>query len=134
MTMKWNGVKLTVGVKKAIMRAVAMTAHDVRNDAINSITSGQKSGQVYTRRGITHQASAPGEAPAADTGVLHNSIDVILNPATLSARVNASAKYAAALEYGTEKMQPRPYMRPALNSNIPKLQSRVILEVKKASK
>jgi HK97 gp10 family phage protein len=131
--MKWNGAKVTLNVKKAMLRALARTAHDIRNDAINSITEGQKSGRTYTRRGIVHVASAPGEPPAADTGTLHNSIEVVMVPAAIKARVNASASYAASLELGTQKMQPRPYLNPALQKNIPGLKARIIAEVKRVT-
>lgn len=131
MPMKWRGRTVTRQVRMAIMRGVAAVAMDIRNDAIESITDGNKSGRVYQRRGIVHQASAPGEPPAADTGTLHNSITVELHPASLRATVNVSAEYAAALEFGTERMQPRPFMNPALQKNIKNLNRRIALEIRR---
>lgn len=68
----------------------------------------------------THQASAPGEPPAPDTGVLRNSIhhEVDQDKAT----VGTNLVYAQPLEFGTTTagknhhtvIKPRPFMGPAL--------------------
>ena len=72
-----------------------------------------KSGKEYKRGQRIHQASAPGEAPATDTGNLANSILVYqTNPADWIADFGAG--YSAALEYGTPKMLARPYARPSV--------------------
>lgn len=69
-------------------------------------------------RGVgVHRASAPGEPPAVDTGLLRGSIQI--DPSGLSQsmptiRVGTNLVYARPLEYGTFRMAPRPYMRPAL--------------------
>jgi len=130
MTVTWNGHLITQGLRLALMRGVFIGANLVRTTAINSITSGEKSGNVYTRRGVTHRASAPGEPPAADLGNLHNSITIRENIAKIEAVVNASAKYARALEYGTQKMEPRPFMRPALAANLKAIEAAIALEAR----
>lgn len=74
-----------------------------------------KSGLAY-RRGITaiHIASAPGEAPAMDTGTLSASINFAMRD-ELNALISINAEYAAYLEYGTIRMARRPYVEPALD-------------------
>lgn len=74
-----------------------------------------KSGRAY-RRGRTsiHIASAPGQAPAVDTGTLTNSIDFQMQ-GELQAVVSVNAEYAAYLEYGTRHMAPRPFATPAID-------------------
>lgn len=62
-----------------------------------------------------HRASAPGESPAIDTGALVNSIQS-RQLAPMRWAVAAGTEYAAYLEYGTSRMAPRPYMRPALEA------------------
>lgn len=129
MAVTWNGQKVTAGVRKAIMRGLLTVAGEVRNDAIDSIMDGEKTGRIYTRRGVEHQASAPGEPPASDIGNLANSITLEPELARLAVVVRAGADYAAALEYGTQKMEPRPFMRPALAKNLHRLETVIAREV-----
>ena len=101
-------------------KAVAATAQKVRGDAIKSVQRGAKSGTVYTRSSgqnlsPRHQASAPGQAPATDTGNLVSSIKA--ESKGLSGRVYSDIKYAFWLEFGTLKMEPRPFLNPALMGN-----------------
>lgn len=57
-----------------------------------------------------HKASAPGEPPAPDTTALRESAKWRrLDPNTV--RVSVGTTYAAALEYGTRTMAPRPFFR-----------------------
>ena len=71
----------------------------------NLITTGSRSGRMYGK----HQASAPGEPPAKLSGDLAKSIKVQrVNQYASSVRV--TQPYAIYLEYGTGKIQPRPYM------------------------
>jgi HK97 gp10 family phage protein len=66
------------------------------------------SGQLYGG----HRASAPGEAPAIDTGALVNSIQTDMDgPA--QAVVSTNVDYAVYQEYGTRLMAPRPFFAPA---------------------
>lgn len=98
----------------------------VRVEAQVSITTGNKTGQIYThyfatikgkavpirKRPAPHQASAPGEAPADDTGVLANNIETN-QVAPLVVEVSSNARYAAAMEFGNSKVEARPYLAPA---------------------
>ncbi len=81
-----------------------------------------KSGKVYkvNRGRQTHQASAPGEAPAMETGNLVNSIAEELqrkDKTGATAAVIVLAEYGIHLEFGTEDMEPRPFLRPAFDQN-----------------
>lgn len=74
-----------------------------------------KTGRAYRRgRTAVHIASAPGEAPAMDTGTLTNSINWQMT-GEAQATVTINAEYAAYLEYGTRFMARRPYIEPALD-------------------
>ena len=71
-----------------------------------------RSGRIYRRKGgKTHQASAPGEAPAVDTGDLLQSVasTVGREGSAIVGRVGASSRHAIETELGTEKMKPRPH-------------------------
>jgi hypothetical protein len=75
-----------------------------------------KHGKTYARGNRTHIASAPREAPAIDTGVLTASgYAKRLQFGTWEA--GFTTQYAAALEYGTPRIEPRPYLRPAVEAH-----------------
>ena len=95
-----------------------------------SVMSGDKSGKVYHRGKVSHTASAPGEAPANDTGRLVNSVhtDRVGDGSTVTVSVDAA--YGAALEFGTSKMAARPALLPALRQVTPDIQAATGLAVK----
>jgi hypothetical protein len=78
-----------------------------------------KSGNEYDRGGKVHVASAPGEAPARDTGHLGQSTTFKLAPVDNNpekiASVVVRASYAFALEFGRVDgtIKARPFVRPA---------------------
>ena len=90
----------------------------IRGEAIKSIQTGAKSGVVYQmynpRR--EHRASAPGQAPASDTGNLVSKIIVKQKTRNIT-NVESNANYSAFLEYGTSKMEARPFMLPAFEKS-----------------
>lgn len=67
----------------------------------------------HGRRYKNHIASAPGEAPAVDTGNLINSIRTTIKSDT-EAVIEIPAEYAEGLEFGTDKIAARPFARPAI--------------------
>jgi len=90
----------------------------IRGEAIKSIQTGSKSGvmyQMYNPR-REHRASAPGEAPASDTGNLVSKIIVKQKSKDITS-VESNADYSAYLEYGTSKMEARPFMLPAFEKS-----------------
>jgi HK97 gp10 family phage protein len=116
------------------LRAIELTmkgaAQIVANDARASVQRGPKTGRIYTTRfarrrdtgrlfptedRVPHQASAPGEPPATDTGKLVGSI--VADAEGLRAWVVARSVYAIWLEYGTSSMAPRPFLVPAAERN-----------------
>lgn len=58
------------------------------------------------------RASRPGDPPAPDTGALRRSLanEVYRKGDGYTGVVSANKQYAAPLEFGTEKMKPRPFM------------------------
>lgn len=101
---KLSGELMVREVGKALFAAGEM----IQTEAQISITAGAVSGKK-------HVASAPGEAPNNDTGVLANNIETN-QIAPLVVEVSSNAPYAAALEFGTSKMAARPYMQPAADA------------------
>lgn len=100
--------KLEKGISDGLM-ALALMA---QGEAQKSILRGRKSGRIYRRGKRTHQASAPGEAPANDLGFLANNIKAELENKN-TANLISNAPYSIHLEYGTRNMAARPFLRPA---------------------
>lgn len=78
----------------------------IQVEAQIAISSGAVSGKQ-------HQPSQPGEAPHFDTGTLANGIETAKS-GRLEVEVTSNAPYSVALEFGTSKMQARPFMAPAV--------------------
>lgn len=81
----------------------------IANDAVARMVdhmSERKGGRFYA--GTGHQASYPGEAPAIDTGNLANSL-YVRRIKLGEWEVGATAEYAPHLEFGTTRMEARPF-------------------------
>lgn len=91
--------------------AISATAFEGERIVKMSFGTGEK-GRTYRRGGVTHTASAPGSPPAIDTGKLMNGIYVKPMGRMRKAISTGDTEYAAALEYGTSRIAPRPFMRP----------------------
>jgi HK97 gp10 family phage protein len=104
----------------------------IRGEAIRSIQSGAKSGKTYKRYNPTrtHKASAPGEAPASDTGFLVSNIRVKDQKDFVEVRSEAS--YSKFLEYGTSKMLARPFLFPAMEKSKPKIAEVILQKIKQS--
>jgi HK97 gp10 family phage protein len=109
--------------EKALKNGVRMAGMMVRATAVQSITNGSPSGIIYEKYNPrrTHTASSPGNPPAADTGYLHSNIHFVLDSDGLGASVESRAYYSEALEFGTSRMQARPFLQPAIEENRPKI-------------
>jgi HK97 gp10 family phage protein len=122
-----KGLDALVGAAEQVKQAVAdeinkgvyASAQHVVAEAKKSILDGEKSGRIYKHRSVMHQASAPGEAPASDTGRLVNSLHAdMAGPGEAEAIAgSASVLYAGMLEFGTSKMAARPFFFPALEKS-----------------
>jgi HK97 gp10 family phage protein len=111
-------------VREATGRVVQETAQDLEAAIKLEIQQGAKTGRVYRRGGVSHRASAPGEAPASDTGTLIGSIQHERENAHAYS-VGSRLDYAAFLEYGTSRMAARPFFRPAAEAIKPVFRGRL---------
>ncbi|GBF05847.1 hypothetical protein DAERI_060107 [Deinococcus aerius] len=89
-------------------QAVAQAAQRLRNEVVEEL-SRPGSGRTYGR----HVASAPGDPPAVDTGRLRQSMTA-LQIKRGHWRVGTNVEYAIYLEFGTRRIAPRPFFRPAV--------------------
>lgn len=108
-------------VASELNKAVYAGALQVEKEAKLPIMQGNKSGRIYKRRTVEHRASAPGEAPANDTGRLVNSITSRFNSVKGGEAFvyipDSTVKYAKWLEFGTHKIAPRPFFFPAFEKS-----------------
>lgn len=105
-------------VERSTAKLIARATFMVETTAKESIQQGPHTGRMYGR----HQASAPGEAPATDTGFLVSHIfSEVTKGKNPSGMVISTAPYSSHLEFGTTEMAARPYMFPALESNRAKI-------------
>lgn len=123
-------------IERALARGITKGALLIQKTARRKIMDGPKTGLAYKRGKKEHIASAPGEAPANDTGNLQRSIVVVAaSPSDrVTALVNANAEYANWLENGTldGKIQPRPFLTPSAEENAKKIGDMVKEEIEKA--
>lgn len=112
-----------------IVNAAALEAvSDVRR----AIQGPPKTGNEYLRgKGKVHRASAPGQAPATDTGTLVSSI-YNEDRGQYAKAIGSRLPYAFYLEFGTFKMDARPSWVPAVERTIPKMLKRVQIAIAKA--
>ena len=91
--------------KQRVGAALFAAGQLIDAEAARLITTGSQGGK-------NHVPSAPGEPPNNNTGVLVGNIETV-QVQQLKVEVSSNAPYAATLEFGTSKMQARPYMGPA---------------------
>jgi phage gpG-like protein len=123
-----------INADKQLAAIVRGTAQNVRTHAIRSIQRGPKTGITYEKIDPkrTHRASAPGEAPATDTGRLANSLKADIQG--VRATVSTNVDYAPFLEFGTRTIEPRPFLFPALEQERPAWNRRLNAIVDQAAK
>lgn len=128
----WDAVPQKI--RQAAARGVLAGTESVRNEAISLINNSPPTGRVYTRNGVSHTASSPGSPPRSDTGTLINQIRTEYEDGGLTGVVVSAAEYAKHLEFGTENLEARPYMRPALQNKTREIQETILSEIGKALK
>ena len=113
---------------------VDATALEAVTDVRKAIQGPPKTGKEYARgvnKDKVHRASAPGEAPATDTGGLVISI-YNESRGKYAKAIGSRLDYAYYLEFGTFKMAKRPSWIPAVERAIPKMLKRVEIAIAKA--
>lgn len=112
---KNNFQEIAAKMKIATDDIARKTAFDISASMIDSM-SGSKSGRIYNVQGKRHQASAPGEPPARDTGNLARSISVT-KQGNAHYIIGVGAEYAIPLEFGSGRIAARPFARPAVKKH-----------------
>jgi hypothetical protein len=142
-------IRITVSNLDAVQRAldqygakaekeIATVLDAVGTSIINGVKKqmrASKSGRTYKRgkNGRDHVASAPGEAPAVDTGRLINSSIYKRQVSPLELVVGSNVKYSEYLEFGTRKIKPRPSWTLEVYAHMEKLDKLVEAAIRRAS-
>lgn len=116
--------RLMNGVEDDVAKAVTATALEINTDVKKRLQRGPKTGRLYRRGTVTHQASAPGQAPATDSGTLASSL-YFQQASKMEATIGSRLAYAYYLEFGTTRIRPRPAWLPASEIGQKKLNERV---------
>jgi hypothetical protein len=103
--------KIKSGAPAEVDRRLRMLTQMGLNKARQLISESPPTGAVYPRGTITHVASSPGNPPRIDTGNLINSIYED-ESGPLRRVIGVGADTGEHLEFGTDDMQPRPFMGP----------------------
>lgn len=120
---KFDIGKVTAHYRSQVADNMQRAVFFLQQRSIDSLRSGDKTGRIYKRGSVEHRASAPGEAPATDTGRLQGAITtgVLTFPLKVIGKVIAQTVYAGPLELGTKRIKPRPFLRPPIDNNRAKL-------------
>ena len=106
-------------------------ANRIAGTARKLIQGSPKTGQKYGG----HQASAPGEAPATNTGNLVRNIVVDVTAGSQTeVYVLSKAPYSEFLEEGTLNMDPRPFFQPAIDLNKKKFRESLARAINSATR
>jgi hypothetical protein len=110
--------------QEAVLRGVRAATIEAKTLTIDKLSQPGR-GRTYERGTISHRASAPGDPPAPDTGRLRQSVqsEVFSTPEGALGVVSVNASYAEALELGTEKIAPRPFISRVIADNGERLQA-----------
>ena len=104
---KWNGDEIIASVRKSMKKAAEEMGEDIKQEAINLMRS---------------SGGGAGAPPQVRTGKLVESTEVRTEetPDRVEVRVGVwnpiRAQIAMWLEYGTSRMPPHPFLRPALRA------------------
>lgn len=114
---KQEEVKTEMG--KALAQSCATVQREAQEGMTNTPIDTSKSYFTHNKS-IAHHPSLPNNPPAVDTGTLRRSITYTVDEKKLEGRVGTTINdppYGAYLEYGTSRMKPRPWLKPALNKS-----------------
>ena len=103
----------TIGQSKGEARAALVSFNRSLRSTVAALNDRRMGLEDVKKRQVRrlHRASAPGRPPAPDTGSLKRS--AFVEQITGAFLVGVAMAYARWLEFGTPRIKPRPFMRPA---------------------
>jgi len=112
--LKWFGKKVLKKVNQGTETVLDKGCIMIINTA-KALMREPKTGIEYKGKAYKTRASAPGQAPAVQTGRLRASLHWLTK--TLSRLIGTNLPVGFFLEVGTSKMAARPYLRPSFKKN-----------------
>lgn len=112
---KLKGYETQVDAKtRFVLNSVALR---MANSAKERIQSSESKGKAYKRGKNTHYASVAGAFPNSDSGNLVSNIfsEVVQGGRPVAKFGVRGVPYSYALEFGTSKMEARPFIKPTFN-------------------
>lgn len=120
---KWSSA-----LKNDLTDEMTIGVNQIRNIIIKSMQGTDKdTTKFYIRGGKKHFPSREGNPPAIDTGNLLRSI--LVDSKSLSVEVGSIQKnppYGSYLEFGTDRMEKRPWLQPAVDGQKDDISQRLI--------
>jgi len=122
----WNDKKVYARAMKQLEKNMNKTVAFLEGDCKKSMRGGSAMGTYVGgkyRKKKTIVRSAKGQPPFVETGTLRTNIagvvkrDLLGVKGYLGVKVGPADEYASALELGTPRMKPRPYLIPTITRN-----------------
>jgi len=120
--------QLETGVGKALAKSCALVQSTAITSMRDTLIDTSRTYYSYNKR-IPHHPSVAGNPPAVDTGTLRRSITYRVDEKEKTGYVGSTIMnppYGAYLEYGTSRMKPRPWLRPALERSLPQIKEFIL--------
>lgn len=117
--------KVETELGKSIAKCCATIQREVQTEMRDTPVDTSVSYYSHNKK-IPHQPSLPYNPPAVDTGTLRRSITYSVDEKNLVGYVGSVLKdppYGAYLEYGTSRMKPRQWLKPAVEKSLETIKS-----------
>jgi HK97 gp10 family phage protein len=112
--------KVETELGKSIAKCCATIQREAQTEMRDTAVDASVSYYSHNKK-IPHHPSIAGNPPAVDTGTLRRSITYTVDEKELVGYVGSVIKdppYGAYLEYGTSRMKPRPWLKPATEKSL----------------
>lgn len=120
-----------------VFAALQRGGQTIADDYARRIIDPPKTGRIYRskwRKGAFHQASAPGQSPAGDSGRLAQSATWQGFEQRMVVEAGSATPYAVPLELGTVNMAPRPALSPAFRVRVGPIVADIAAAIRKGSR
>lgn len=111
--------KVETEAGKALAQCCATIQREAQEGMTNTKIDFTKTYYTHNKQ-KAHHPSQEGNPPAVDTGTLRRSITYTIDESKMVGKVGSTINdppYGAYLEFGTSRMKPRPWLKPAIEKS-----------------